>query len=93
MLVVAADTADVQNCAVFTFDTLAKTLNGVTSPTTVTFFAAKSMLKEETPAQINKRKSYFFFCQNWVDIHSWDHFLIIQVFVIEFMGKKKKNYS
>lgn len=37
------------NCALFTFDMLAKTLDGVTSPTTVTFFAAKSMLKELTP--------------------------------------------
>lgn len=39
-----------QNCAFFTFDMLSKTLNGVTSPITVTFFAAKSMLNEVTPA-------------------------------------------
>jgi len=31
---------------------LAITLNGVTSPTTVTFFAAKSMLKDVTPAHL-----------------------------------------
>lgn len=41
-----------QNCAFFTFDMLSNTLNGVTFPTTVTFFAAKSMLKELTPAYI-----------------------------------------
>jgi hypothetical protein len=41
-----------QNCAFFTFDTLARTPNGVTSPIIVTFFAAKSMLKEVTPAHI-----------------------------------------
>ncbi|KAF7804532.1 uncharacterized protein G2W53_043643 [Senna tora] len=42
-----------QNCAFLTFDTLANTLIGVTSPTIVTFFAAKSMLKEVTPAHIS----------------------------------------
>lgn len=38
-----------QICAVLTFDMLANTLNGVTFPTTVTFFAAKSMVKDVTP--------------------------------------------
>ena len=47
-----ADMADVQSCALFTVDTLAKTPNGVTSPTIVTFFAAKSILKDVTPDQI-----------------------------------------
>lgn len=32
-----------QNCALLTFEILARTLNGVTSPTTVTFFDSKSM--------------------------------------------------
>ena len=41
-----------QICAFLTFDILANTLKGVTSPTTVTFFAAKSMLNEVTPAHI-----------------------------------------
>jgi len=59
-----------QNCAFFTFDMLANTLNGVTSPTTVTFFAAKSMLKEVTPAhKINKIKiSYLNSTQKMCDI-------------------------
>lgn len=43
--------ANGQNLAVFTLETLARTLNGVTSPTTVTFFAAESMLKDVTPAK------------------------------------------
>lgn len=38
-----------QSCAFFTLDILARTPNGVTSPTTVTFLAAKSMLKDDTP--------------------------------------------
>lgn len=46
--------ADVQNWAFFTFETLASTLSGVTSPTTVTFFAVKSMLNDVTPARMNK---------------------------------------
>lgn len=45
----ATGMADVQNCALFTFETLANTPNGVTSPTIVTFLAAKSMLKDVTP--------------------------------------------
>lgn len=36
---------------------LARTLKGVTSPTTVTFFAAKSMLNDETPVHIRIRKN------------------------------------
>lgn len=40
----------VKSVAFFTFDTLARTDNGVTSPTTVSFFAAKSMLKDVTPS-------------------------------------------
>ncbi len=47
-----AEIADGQNCAFFTFDTLARTLTGVTFPITVTFFAAKSMLNDVTPAYI-----------------------------------------
>lgn len=39
----------VNNWAFFTLDTLASTDRGVTSPTTVNFFAAKSMLKDVTP--------------------------------------------
>lgn len=46
-----------QNCAFLTFDMLARTLKGVTSPTTVTFFAAKSMLNDETPVHIRIRKN------------------------------------
>lgn len=38
------------SCAVFTFDMLETTSNGVMSPTTVTFFAAKSILNDFTPA-------------------------------------------
>lgn len=46
--------AEVQNWALFTFETLASTLSGVTSPTTVTFFAGKSMLNDVTPARMNR---------------------------------------
>lgn len=42
---------DGHSCAFFTFDTLASTPKGVTSPTTVTFFVSKSMLYDLTPAQ------------------------------------------
>ena len=45
------DVGEGQSCAFFTFDMLANTPNGVTSPITVTFFAAKSMLNDVTPAQ------------------------------------------
>lgn len=41
--------ADVKSWAFFTFETLASTDNGVTFPTTVNFFAAKSMLNDVTP--------------------------------------------
>lgn len=47
-----------QNCAFFTFDMLSNTLSGVTFPTTVTFFAAKSMLNELTPAHIYIQINY-----------------------------------
>lgn len=52
--------ADGQNCAFFTFDTLASTPIGVTSPIIVTFFAAKSMLKDVTPAHIINSSSLVF---------------------------------
>ena len=39
----------IHNWAVLTLEMLDKTCNGVTSPTTVTFFAAKSMLNDVTP--------------------------------------------
>lgn len=57
-------TSLVQNWAFLTFDILAKTLSGVTSPTTVTFFAAKSMLKDVTPALHThpQRNPYKKFC-------------------------------
>jgi hypothetical protein len=60
-----------QICAVFTFDILAITLNGVTSPTTVTFFAAKSMLKDVTPTHLitNTRENFnkqLYPCKYWV---------------------------
>lgn len=48
------ETPDVKICAFLTFEILARTLTGVTSPTTVTFFAAKSMLKDVTPALITQ---------------------------------------
>lgn len=38
------------NCALLTFEILERTLNGVTSPTTVTFFDSKSMWNDFTPA-------------------------------------------
>ena len=44
-----------QSWAFFTLDTLLSTPSGVTSPTTVTFFAAKSMLNDVTPYQNQKR--------------------------------------
>lgn len=53
MLLVVSIVGAVQNCAFFTFDTLASTPNGVTSPTIVTFFAAKSMLNDVTPVHHN----------------------------------------
>lgn len=58
LFVIFADEAatgmvDVQNCALFTFETLANTPNGVTSPTIVTFLAAKSMLNDVTPENRN----------------------------------------
>lgn len=40
-----------QICAFLTLETLASTPSGVTSPTTVTFFAAKSMLNVRTPSE------------------------------------------
>lgn len=43
------DVGDGHSCAFFTLDTLASTPNGVTSPITVTFFVAKSILNEVTP--------------------------------------------
>ena len=42
--------ADGHSCAFFTLETLARTPKGVTSPMIVTFFVAKSMLKDVTPA-------------------------------------------
>lgn len=53
----------------------------LTSPTTVTFFAVKSMLKEETPTQKIKNKKLKIVYENYV--HSWVHFLIIKVFLID----------
>lgn len=45
------DVGDGQSCAFFTLDTLASTPNGVTSPITVTFFVAKSILNDVTPVK------------------------------------------
>lgn len=44
------DIAGDQSWAFLTLDMLERTPNGVTFPSTVTFFAMKSMLKEVTPA-------------------------------------------
>lgn len=41
---------DRQSCAFLTLETLLRTPSGVTSPITVTFFVAKSMLNDVTPA-------------------------------------------
>lgn len=38
-----------QNCAFLTLEIVDNTVNGVTSPVTVTFFAAKSILNDVTP--------------------------------------------
>lgn len=45
------DVGDGQSCAFFTLDTLASTPKGVTSPITVTFFVAKSILNDVTPVE------------------------------------------
>lgn len=47
------DNGEGQNCALLTFEILVRTLNGVTSPTTVTFFDSKSMWNDLTPAFIH----------------------------------------
>ena len=47
-----------QNLAVLTLEMLASTCSGVTSPITVTFFAAKSMLKDVTPASSCRKNVY-----------------------------------
>lgn len=39
-----------QSCALFTLETLASTPKGVTFPMIVTFFVAKSILNDVTPA-------------------------------------------
>ena len=43
------DVGDGHSWAFFTLDTLASTPKGVTSPITVTFFVAKSILNDVTP--------------------------------------------
>lgn len=45
------DVVDCHSCALFTFDTLVSTPNGVTSPIIVTFFFSISMLNDLTPTQ------------------------------------------
>lgn len=45
------DVVEGQSWAFFTFDTLANTPKGVTSPMTVTFFDGKSILNDVTPAE------------------------------------------
>lgn len=48
--VAAAAMLGPHNCAFLTLDMLDSTSNGVTVPLTVTFLAAKSMLKDLTPS-------------------------------------------
>lgn len=48
-----------QSWAFFTLDTLASTPKGVTSPMTVTFFVAKSILNDVTPAFVYIILSFF----------------------------------
>lgn len=52
---------DGQNCACFTLEMLLRTPSGVTSPTTVTFFVAKSMSYDVTPGQEQPPPSSHFF--------------------------------
>lgn len=44
-----------QNWAFFTFEMLESTAKGVTSPITITFFVALSILNEVTPANKSKK--------------------------------------
>lgn len=56
--IVEEDTSGgVNSWAFFTLDTLARMDRGVTSPTTVNFFAAKSMLKDLTPGNVRYKLS------------------------------------
>jgi len=80
-----------QSWAFFTLDTLLSTPSGVTSPTTVTFFAAKSMLNDVTPVCIHRRAPV------WIGYYHQNQKRVSCVILLSFNSEQKfqilKKYS